>query len=129
MFADFLKLFVITTAIAWILLAFPLYWLGDPMVVWGTLVGWALPTLCFVAGFYTIYRTFHLPLQKLMIAFFGGMVVRLLFIGTVLVIILKLTQLPLISVIASLFGFYVLYLILELYFVNSRLHQVEGSKR
>jgi hypothetical protein len=129
MFADFLKLFGITTAVAWALLALPLYWLGDPMIVWGTLVGWALPTLCFVAGFYSIYRTFHLPLQKLMIAFFGGMLVRLLFIGTVLVVILKLTQLHLVSVVASLFGFYVLYLILELYFVNGRLHQVEESKR
>jgi hypothetical protein len=43
--------------------------------------------------------------------------------------ILKLTQLHLVSVVASLLGFYVLYLIIEIYFVNGRLHQVKESER
>jgi hypothetical protein len=129
MFIDSLKLLGITTGVVWCFLALFLYWLGDPRIVWGTLVGWALPALCFVAGFYTLCRTFHLPLQKLMMAFFGGMLVRLLLIGTVLIGILKLTQLHLVSVVASLLGFYVLYLIIEIYFVNGRLHQVKESER
>jgi hypothetical protein len=82
-----------------------------------------------VAGFYMLCRTFHLPLQKLMLAFFGGMLVRLFLIGTALIGILKLTQLHLVSVVASLLGFYVLYLIIEIYFVNGRLHQVKERER
>jgi hypothetical protein len=129
MFIDSLKLLGITTGTVWCFLALFLYWLGDPRIVWGTLVGWALPALCFVAGFYILCRTFHLPLQKLMMAFFGGMLVRLLLIGTALIGILKLTQLHLVSVVASLLGFYVLYLIIEIYFVNGRLHRGKGSER
>jgi hypothetical protein len=63
-----------------------------------------------------------------MMAFFGGMLLRLFLIGAALIGILKLTQLHLVSVVVSLLGFYTLYLILEIYFVNGRLHQVKGSE-
>ncbi len=125
MFLTFLKWMMAVTGIAWLLLALPLYILGESTVVWGVVVGCILPALCFVAGFYSIYRYFHLSLQKLMVVFFSGMLVRMLFIGAVLVLILLLTELHVISFLASLMGFYILYMILELYFVNSRLQRAE----
>jgi hypothetical protein len=128
-FFAFLKTIGVTTGVAWGLLALPLYFLADPMIVWGALVGCILSALCFTAGFYTVCRSFQLSLQTLMITVFGGMLARLLFIGVIFVLIVTLTPLHPVSFLSSLLGFYTLYLVIELYFVNNRLRSQEDSSR
>ena len=66
-------------------------------------------------------------MQKFMVVFMSGMLARLFFIGIVFFLMLWLTQLHVASFLVSLLGFYVLYLILELYFVNNRLHNVKEN--
>jgi hypothetical protein len=88
-----------------------------------------LPALCFIPGFYAVCWALHQPLRSFMIAVFGGMLVRLLFIGTVLALVVKLTQLHLSSFVCSLVGFYMLYLAIELYFIHGRLPRQEGISR
>ncbi|ETX00152.1 MAG: hypothetical protein ETSY1_12250 [Candidatus Entotheonella factor] len=124
LFNDFMKGWLLVTAIAWLLLALPLYLLGEAKILWGTIVGCLLPALCFVVGFYSMCRNLHRPLNKLMTAFFGGMLARMAFIGLTFFLILWLTQLHVVSLLMSLFGFYVLYLALELYFVNGRFKHI-----
>jgi hypothetical protein len=126
MFQSFLKIMGIATGIAWGLLAVPLYFLAESRVVWGMVVGWGVAALCFSAGFYALCRYFRHSLEALMITVFGGMLARLLFIGTVFVLLAKLTTIHRVSFVSSLMGFYVLYLIIELYFVNTRLQSQEG---
>lgn len=120
LFNDFMRWFLWVTVAVWLLLAIPLYLLGEPKIWWGTLVGCLLPALCFVVGFYSMCRNLHRPFNKLMAAFFGGMLVRMLFIGLAFGLIMLLTQPHVASLLISLFGFYFLYLGLELYFVNGR---------
>lgn len=120
LFNDFVKWLFLLTAIAWVLLALPLYFLGKAQILWAAIVGCCLPALSFVAGFYSMCRNLHRPLNKLMIAFFGGMLARMAFIGLSFFLILRLTQLHVASLLTSLLGFYILYLVLELYFVNGR---------
>ncbi|ETX08150.1 MAG: hypothetical protein ETSY2_07055 [Candidatus Entotheonella gemina] len=117
------------TAIAWLLLALPLYFLGEAQILWGTIVGCLLPALCFVIGFYSMCRNLHRPLNKLMTAFFGGMLARMAFIGLAFFLILWLTQLHVASLLTSLFGFYILYLVLELYFVNGRFKHIKEGQQ
>jgi hypothetical protein len=93
------------------------------------MLGCALPALCFIVGFYTICRAFSLPFRKLMIAIYGGMLARLFVIGGILVLIVKLTQLPVVSFLMSLFGFYILYMAIELYFVYGQLPQMKEQQR
>lgn len=129
MFFAFLKTIGVATGVAWGLLALPLYFLADPMIVWGALVGCILSALCFTAGFYAVCRSFQQSLQTLMITVFGGMLARLLFIGAIFVLIVTLTPLHPVSFLSSLLGFYTLYLVIELYFVNNRLQSQEDSYR
>jgi hypothetical protein len=129
LFSDFLKGWFMVTAGAWLLLALPLYLLGEAEILWGTIVGCCLAALCFVVGFYTMCRNLHRSPNKLMIAFFGGMLARMLFIGLAFFLILWLTQLHVASLLASLFGFYVLYLALELYFVNGRFKHIQEGQQ
>ncbi len=116
----------IATLLAWFLMALPLYWFAEPMAVWGVVVGCVLSALCFTAGFYAVCRAFHHSFRALMLTVFGGMLARLGFLGGMLFLIVTLTPLPIVSFVSSLLGFYVLYLIIELYFVNKRLHSQGG---
>ncbi len=129
-FNDFLKWVLLTTALAWLLLAVPLYLLGEAKILWGAIMGCLLPAVCFVVGFYSMCRNLHRPFNKVMVAFFGGMLARILFIGLAFFLILLLTQLHVASLLTSLFGFYILYLVIELYFVNGRFKRMieEGQQ-
>lgn len=129
LFNDFMKGLCLVTAIAWLLLALPLYFLGEAKILWGTIVGCFLPALCFGVGFYSMCRNLHRPLNKLMVAFFGGMLARMVFIGLAFFLILWLTQLHVASLLTSLFGFYILYLVLELYFVNGRFKHIKEGQQ
>jgi hypothetical protein len=126
-FLDFLKAIGVTTGVTWGLLALPLYFLAEPMIVWGALSGCLLSAFCFIVGFYAVCQTFHRSLHTLMITVFGGMLVRLFFIGTIFVLIVTLTPLHRVSFLSSLLGFYTLYLVIELYFVSNRLRTQEGN--
>ena len=129
MFITFLKWLMALTAIVWILLTIPLYIVGKPEMVWAVLIGWGLSALSYVVGFYLVCRSVDAPLNRFMLVFFGGMLARLMVIGVVFLLILLLTQLHVGGFLASLLGFYVLYLILELYFVNSRLRSAPELPR
>jgi len=106
-------------------MALPLYFLAEPMIVWGSLLGWVLSAICFTAGFYAVCRAFHRSFRVLMITVFGGMLARLLFVGVAFVLLMTLTSLHVVSFLSSLLGFYMLYLVIELHFINSRLQSRE----
>jgi hypothetical protein len=128
-FLAFVKVVALTTGIVWGVMALPLYFLAEPMIVWGALGGCLLSVVCFTAGFYALCRFFHSSFQALMITVFGGMLARLLVIGAIFVLVDTLTSLHRVSFLTSLLGFYVLYLIIELYFIKNRLHSWEGNAR
>jgi len=125
MFLDFLKILGVTLGIAWGLLIPLLYFLVQAVLIREVLVGCVLPVACFVLGFYAVSWAVHRPLRPFMIAVFGGMFVRLLLIGTVFVLLVKLAQFQVSSLLFSLIGFYTLCLVVELYFVNTRIRYRE----
>jgi hypothetical protein len=120
MFFDFLKMLGIALGVAWTILVAVFYLLAQSELLREILVGCVLPVACFIPGFYAISWAVHRPLRPFMIAVFGGMMMRLLFIGTAFVLLIKLAQLHVLSFLLSLIGFYTLCLMVELYFVNNR---------
>lgn len=123
MFNRFLKVAGLATVLAWLLLAPLLYLFATPDALRWAVVGCLLSVLCFVYEFHTLSKAGHQDLMPFMQAFLGGMVVRLLVVGGVLFLLIKFTDVNLMSFVFSLFGFYVLYLVIELYFV------VKGSRQ
>lgn len=121
MYLKCLKIAGITTGITWLLIALPLYWFAETQMVWGAISGFLLSAFCFSAGFYAICRSYHASLNRLMIAVFGGMLARMVLIGAIFLLVVWWTSLHVVSFLASLLGFYVLFLVLELYFVKQRL--------
>ena len=120
MFLDFLKLLGTILSIVWILLVSSLYFFAKPILFKEILLGCLLPVVCFIPGFYVVSWTFNRPFRPFMIAVFGGMLVRLLFISTAFILIATLTKLHISSLLFSLVGFYTICLVVELYFINSK---------
>ena len=127
MFFDFLRLLGIILTIVWVLLVSLLYFLPTPMLFKEILIGCLLPVVCFIPSFYAVSWAFNRPPRPFIIAVFGGMLVRLLFIGTAFILIVTLTKLHMSSLLFSLIGFYALCLVVELYFINSKLHRREET--
>lgn len=125
MFFNFLKTLSITLSIVWILLIPMLYFLAQSILLKEILIGCFLPIVCFIPGFYAVSWAVYRPLRHFMIAVFGGMLIRLLFIGTTFILIVTLTQLHVSSLLFSLVGFYTLCLVVELCFVNSTIQHRE----
>lgn len=125
MFIDFLKILGITLGIVWILLIPLLYFLAQSVLIREVLIGCFLPVACFILGFYAVSWAVDRPLRPFMIAVFGGMLVRLFLIGTIFILLVKLTQFHVSSLLFSLIGFYILCLVVELYFVNNRIRYRE----
>lgn len=123
MYRDFLKVAGAATVVAWLLLAPLLYVFATPDALRWAVAGCLISVLCFVYEFHTLSKADQKDLMPFMQAFLGGMVVRLLVVGAVLFLVIKFTDANLMSFVFSLFGFYVLYLVIELYFV------VKGSRQ
>src|SRR5262249_22524538 len=121
MFFDFLKILGIALSIVWVFLILFLYFFEPSMPLKEIFVGCFLPVLCFIPGFYAISWAVDRPFRPFMIAVFGGMLARLVFIGISFVLIVTLTKVHISSLLFSLVGFYALCLVVELYFVNGKI--------
>ena len=125
MFLDFLKMLGTILSIVWVLLISSLYFFAKSILIKEIFIGCLLPVVCFIPGFYAVSWAFNRPFRPFIIVVFGGMLVRLLFIGTAFILIVALTKLQMSSLLFSLVGFYTLCLVVELYFINSKLHHRE----
>jgi len=117
MFNRFLKVAGLATVLAWLLLAPLLLVFATPEVLWWAAVGCVPSASFFIYEFYTLSKADRQDLTAFMQAFLGGMVVRMLAVGVILFLLIKFTNVHLTSFVFSLFGFYLLYLVIELYFV------------
>lgn len=125
MFLHFLKILGMVLGIVWILLLSSLYFFAKFILFKEIFIGCLLPVLCFIPGFYAISWAVNRPFRPFLIAVFGGMLVRLLFIGTAFILLALFTQLHISSLLLSLVGFYTLCLAVELYFINSNAQRRE----
>jgi len=120
MFFDFLKILGVTLSIVWGLLISFLYFFEQSILLKEIFVGCFLPVVCFIPGFYAVSWAVDRPFRPFMIAVFGGMLIRLVFIGIGFVLIVTLTKLHVSSLSFSLVGFYTLCLVVELCFVKAK---------
>ena len=120
MFFDFLKILGITLSIVWGFLISFLYFFEQSILLKEIFVGCFLPVVCFIPGFYAVSWAVDRPFRPFMIAVFGGMLLRLVFIGIAFILIVTLTKLHVSSLLFSLVGFYTLCLVVELCFVKAK---------
>ena len=120
MFFDFLKILGITLSIVWGFLISFLYFFEQSILLKEIFVGCFLPVVCFIPGFYAVSWAVDRPFRPFMIAVFGGMLIRLVFIGIGFILLVTLTKFHVSSLLFSLVGFYTLCLVVELCFVKAK---------
>ena len=120
MFFDFLKILGITLSIVWGFLISFLYFFEQSILLKEIFVGCFLPVVCFIPGFYAVSWAIDRPFRPFMIAVFGGMLIRLVFIGIGFILLVTLTKFHVSSLLFSLVGFYTLCLVVELCFVKAK---------
>ena len=100
--------------------AYPLARLGSVDILVAAAAGCALSTLNALAGFVTIEIAFGKSYTAFLKAVLGGMGVRMLLALGVLTLLITVYHLHTVALTVSLLGFYVIYLVLEILYLQKK---------
>jgi hypothetical protein len=110
----------LVVALAAAVLAYPLVRFGGPGVALAVLAGGMLSTLNALLGYVAIEYAFGKSYTTFLKVVIGGMGVRMLaMLGLMLVLILAF-RLPSLPLTLSMLGFYLVYLVLEILFIQTK---------
>lgn len=119
----FPKQVLVTLAISAAVAVYPVLSLGSPAIVWAVTLGALLSTVNVLLGYlaieYSIDRSYSIFLKAVL----GGMGVRMLLMLAVLLLLIKVYEVHAVALVASLMSFYVVFLILEVMFIQKRIVQ------
>jgi len=100
--------------------AYPLLRLNNPEIFVAALAGTALSTLNVLAGFLTIEIAFGKSYTSFLKAVLGGMGLRMLLLLGALTLLVTVYHLHTVALTVSLLGFYVVYLVLEILYLQKK---------
>ena len=100
--------------------AYPLARLTSPEILVGALAGAALSTLNALAGFLTIEIAFGKSYTSFLKAVLGGMGLRMLLMLGALALLITVYHVHTVALAVSLLGFYVIYLVLEILYIQKK---------
>ena len=106
-----------------IISAYPLYALASKEIVIAVIAGALLSTINMMLGYISIEMAYERSMTKFMKWILGGMGIRLLFLLAALFFVIKVLQFHLLAFIISLFGFYTVYLILEILHIDKKVRE------
>lgn len=119
-FRSYIKITVATALLLATLSLYPVYtWYGMESTI-GALAALLLTFLNAVVGFYYIDKYFSASLNDFMKMVFGSMGVRLFVLAVILVALLGFTKIHKVSFTVSLFISYILFSVIEIYFLNKK---------
>ena len=103
--------------------AYPLWKFGSAEIIKGVAMGALLSTINVLAGYATIEYSFTKSYNTFLKAVLGGMGVRMAFVLVVLLLFIKVFEFHTAALVSSLLGFYVIFLVLEVVFIQRKLTQ------
>jgi hypothetical protein len=117
--------FIVGAALA----AYPLFAHGSAEVIRAVVAGALLSLVNVLAGYAAIEYSFNKSYTTFLKAVLGGMGVRLLVMLGCFVVMIEVLRFRVVPLVASLFGFYLIYLILEVMFIQKKMNKrVEGPQ-
>jgi hypothetical protein len=106
--------------VAAVLAAYPLIRIGSGGVVLAVCVGALLSTVNVLAGFLTIEYSFEKSYTVFLKAVLGGMGMRMAVMLGFMLLLILVVRLETVPFIISLLGFYVVYLVLEILYLQKK---------
>jgi len=107
--------------------AYPLWRFASPEVLKASLIGAGLATANVLAGYYAIEYAFGKSVTTFFKVVLGGMGLRLFGLAVLLVLFIKVLEVPAASLIISLGICYVVFLILEILFIQKKIELSQQS--
>lgn len=96
-------------------------------VIYAVIVGAVLSTANVMAGFLAIEYTLDKSYNTFLKAVLGGMGIRMAVMLGVLVLLIKFAGLHMVALVVSVLSFYVVYLVLEIFYIQKRVtHKQQG---
>jgi hypothetical protein len=105
---------------ACVLAAYPLSRYGSPEVITAAAVGAVLSTVNVLLGYLTIEYAFDKSYTVFLKAVLGGMGLRMLMLLCMLIVLILVFHMHTVALTVSLLGFYLIYLILEVLFIQKK---------
>jgi F0F1-type ATP synthase assembly protein I len=115
------KRIILLVLLIGVLAAYPLFKAGDREITVGFITGCLISLVSVTVGYLLIEYGIEKPNATFLKIILGGMVVRLILIPVVVVVLIRIFQFHLVSLTASLFLSYFLFLIVEILFLNKKL--------
>lgn len=103
-----------------VLLFYPMLTMGTRDVIVACLLGALLSTVNTLLGFLAIEYSFNRSYTTFMKAVLGGMVARMLLTLAVMLILILVWAVHAVALTVSMFGFYCMYLVLEVIYIQKK---------
>jgi hypothetical protein len=104
-----------------VLSAYPLSVYADKEIIVSVIAGCVVSVLNALAGYVSIEYAFDKPNAVFLKIVLGGMGIRLVALGIIVVLLIKVFHLHLFGLIASLFAFYFIFVVAEIVFLNKKM--------
>jgi hypothetical protein len=118
--ARFPRQVALTLCSASALAAYPLSRYGSPEIITAAAVGALLSTVNVLLGFFAIEYAFDKSYTVFLKAVLGGMGLRMLLLLGVMIVLILVFHLHTVALTVSLLGFYLIYLILEILYIQKK---------
>lgn len=117
----FPKQIVLATLAVGLLASYPMYVWADREIVVGVVTGGIISLINVLIGYISVEFAFNKSNATFLKVVLGGMGIRLSLIAVTLILLIKVFDIHLYSLISSMFFFYFLYIIFEIVFVNKKI--------
>lgn len=109
--------------------SYPVYKYATEIQIYSFAAGYGISLLNALLGYKLNTMAFGKPTKSFMMLVFGGMGIRLLIVMLILLIILVYTPLDSMSLVGSVFFFYTVFIILEIYFLQKQQAQAKKDNK
>jgi len=125
----FLKYAAIISLILIAAASYPVYKYASEIQIYSFAAGYGISLLNALIGYKLNTMAFGKPTKSFMVLVFGGMGIRLLIVMLILLIILVYSSLDSMSLVGSVFFFYTIFIILEIYFLQKLQGQAKKDNK
>ncbi len=126
---NFLKYAAIISLILIAAASYPIYKYATEIQIYSIAAGYGISLLNAFIGYKLNTMAIGKPTNSFMILVFGGMGIRLLLVMLILLILLVYSSLDSMSLVGSVFFFYTVFIILEIYFLQKLQGQVKKDNK
>lgn len=118
--SKFYKYLIITSVVTIVIAAYPVTIYASSLQLYSFVCGYIISLINALIGYKLNTMAFNRSVKSFMILVFGGMGIRLVIVMLLLLILLQFTSLDSMSLVGSVFFFYVLFISIEIYFLHIR---------